>query len=666
MKGLFICHPDFSKLKPLEVFHKEMEKPVGYSHPEELKNKHILFRKKAFLNVTGNAVLKITADDYFKLYINGKFVTQGPAPGYPSHYYYDEIDVTGYVKSGENTFAVHTYYQGLINRVWVSGDLRCGMQMSLDVDGKTVLESDETFRCCYHSGYTSCGKFGYDTAFAECYDSRAPEIDFFLPEFDDSYWVNAAVREYTDYSFVKQPTPQLEIYQMEPEKQVKDGNTVRLDFGRETVGYLNATVKGKSGDTVWLKFGEELNDDGSVRCEMRCNCNYTEKWLLSGQTDTLMQYDYKAFRYAEIILPKGAELISVSMTVRHYPFQKKAQYRVKSSELSDIIELCLDTVKYGTQEGYVDCPTREKGSYLGDISIAGRAQAIATGDFSLIKKAVKDFCFSSFVCPGLLSCSTCSLMQEIADYSLQFAGQVLWIYKSDGDMDFLKQTEPYVTGVYRYFLKYADESGLISGVTEKWNLVDWPDNLRDGYSFPLTKPIGKGKHNVINAFWYGFLRDIDEIYGILGKEKTGLTGKVKHSFYEKFYCHEENLFCDSAKDESDGRHFSVHSNILPLLFGMTDGKTEIQESIVNLIKNKKLSRMGVYMAYFALAALIKAGERELAEKMATDEGCWKLMLKEGATTAFEAWGKDQKWNCSLFHPWATAPVVVFAENALIY
>ena len=99
---------------------------------------------------------------------------------------------------------------------------------------------------------------------------------------------------------------------------------------------------------------------------------------------------------------------------------------------------------------------------------------------------------------------------------------------------------------------------------------------------------------------------------------------------------------------------------------MTDGKTEIQESIVNLIKDKKLSRMGVYMAYFALAALIKAGERELAEKMATDEGCWKLMLKEGATTAFEAWGKDQKWNCSLFHPWATAPVVVFAENALIY
>lgn len=25
------------------------------------------------------------------------------------------------------------------------------------------------------------------------------------------------------------------------------------------------------------------------------------------------------------------------------------------------------------------------------------------------------------------------------------------------------------------------------------------------------------------------------------------------------------------------------------------------------------------------------------------------MLREGATTAFEAWGRDSKWNTSLFH-----------------
>ena len=32
-----------------------------------------------------------------------------------------------------------------------------------------------------------------------------------------------------------------------------------------------------------------------------------------------------------------------------------------------------------------------------------------------------------------------------------------------------------------------------------------------------------------------------------------------------------------------------------------------------------------------------------------DEGAWLRMLSEDATTTFEGWGKDTKWNTSLFH-----------------
>lgn len=47
-----------------------------------------------------------------------------------------------------------------------------------------------------------------------------------------------------------------------------------------------------------------------------------------------------------------------------------------------------------------------------------------------------------------------------------------------------------------------------------------------------------------------------------------------------------------------------------------------------------------------------------------DENSWYNMLREGATTTFEAWGKDRKWNTSLCHPWATGPVSVLAEDIL--
>lgn len=37
-------------------------------------------------------------------------------------------------------------------------------------------------------------------------------------------------------------------------------------------------------------------------------------------------------------------------------------------------------------------------------------------------------------------------------------------------------------------------------------------------------------------------------------------------------------------------------------------------------------------------------------------------IKEGATTCFEAWGKERKVNTSLFHPWSTSPIIILFEE----
>ena len=68
------------------------------------------------------------------------------------------------------------------------------------------------------------------------------------------------------------------------------------------------------------------------------------------------------------------------------------------------------------------------------------------------------------------------------------------------------------------------------------------------------------------------------------------------------------------------------------------------------------------MSYFALAALKKNGEYKKAVALATDKNAWLNMIAEGGTTTFEAWGKEQKRNTSLFHPWAVAPLIVFAKE----
>ena len=136
MQPLYICHPDFADVMPQNPFHKQFGEHTPMAQDPKLQNRHILYRRKAVLPAFSKAVLRISADDYYKLYIGGRFVTMGPAPTYPQCYFYNEIDVTDYLSEGENTFALHTLYQGLVNRVWVSGDGRHMMYFDLYLDGK--------------------------------------------------------------------------------------------------------------------------------------------------------------------------------------------------------------------------------------------------------------------------------------------------------------------------------------------------------------------------------------------------------------------------------------------------------------------------------------------------------------------------------------------------
>ena len=661
MQGKFIGHELFADLKPINVFHTEYPQVTVPNATEKYADKHVLFRKK--FNAGGDlfkAVLKITADDYFKLYINGKFVTQGPPPSYPQAYYYMELPVGRFLKSGENVIAVHTLYQGLINRVWVSGDNRESLWTELVVNGEVILATDESWKCKISSAYEPMAIVGYDTQYMELFDSCSEDVGFEKENFDDSKWQNAKIKKYNDYNLIKSPIKPLEIYEVEPKSVRKTESGYFYDFGQEAIGYLVVTAKGKKSDEIIIRQGEELNDDGSVRFDLRSNCRYEEKWILSGGEDTLDQFDYKGFRFAELIVTETAEIISVKFRIRHYPFKQKAVYKSINADFNNIIKLCVNTIKYGTQEIIPDCPTREKGSYLGDFCISGRAQALLTGDTTFLKKTILDFCRTSFICKGLMSVATSSFMQEIADYGLIFPSLVLWTYKFDGDIDFLKSVEPTLKGMCEYFASFDRGDGLIEKLYGQWNLVDWPANLRDGYDFPLTKPISDGVHNALNALWIGFLKAMNEIEGICGNEEVAETDEVIMSFYKAFYNDETGLFCDSESKT----HSAVHSNIFPLLFGICGKDEELKKRLVKMIYDKKLNSMGVYMAYFALAALVENGERDKAIELTLDKNAWLNMIKEGATTTFEAWGKEQKWNTSLFHPWAVAPLIVFNESGI--
>lgn len=138
--GKWITSGRFAALEKRNVFHRQLAPAVTPETPE-LQNRHVLFRRKFTLSAeeAASAKIYISADDYYKLYVNGKFVGQGPAAGYDFHYFYNVMDLSKFVQPGENTLAVHTYYQGLLNRVWVSGDHQHGLILDLEAGGKIVV-----------------------------------------------------------------------------------------------------------------------------------------------------------------------------------------------------------------------------------------------------------------------------------------------------------------------------------------------------------------------------------------------------------------------------------------------------------------------------------------------------------------------------------------------
>ena len=661
--------PLFAHVKPENPYHKEQKPRALREFPA--KNLHVLAR--AEMEVPGDKrryILRISADDRYMLWINGIYAGQGPAPAWPEKYYFNEIDITGYLHPGKNVLAVHLYYQGLVNRVWNSGDGRFALAAQVTAETETAESVEGHTEGCIKEQIPLIWKYqiaeaysgettGYETQFLEDFDSRCWEQGWNQTDFDDSVWEPMVKARWADYKLIKQPTEMLAMYERAPKTVEKAEGCWFVDIGREITGSLRVKALGPWGAAVEVLCGEEKNDDGSVRYAMRCGCCYREKWTLDGNICELEPYDYKGFRYAEIHFGSGVKILDVSVLVRHYPMDDSlCRLRTTDEKLAGIFHICRNTVKYSTQEAYLDCPTREKGQYLGDAVVTSRSQVWLTGKTDMLRKCIDQFALTKSVCPGLLAVAPGAFMQEIADFSLLWSQLLMTDYEFTGDKGFLSSYYDTAKGIVSYFAGFQNEKGLLDQVWDKWNLVDWPENLRDDYDFNLNRPVvAEGCHNVVNALYAGAVKTLTEIETILELPVTYSFSRIKASYVKAFYRPDKKQFADSVQST----HCSLHSNLYALYFGLVPD--EAVEHVADLLEEKGFC-CGVMPSYFLLKALAGAGHHEGVYRLLTNEGehGWVNMLREGATTCFEAWGKDQKWNTSLCHTWATAPVSIVIEE----
>jgi len=75
--------------------------------PEKVSSRNAFVRfRRDFSYESGKALLHLTADSRYVLWVNGHYLGQGPVRAWPAHWHYDTYDIAPCLNEGQNTIAI--------------------------------------------------------------------------------------------------------------------------------------------------------------------------------------------------------------------------------------------------------------------------------------------------------------------------------------------------------------------------------------------------------------------------------------------------------------------------------------------------------------------------------------------------------------------------------
>jgi hypothetical protein len=163
------------------------------------RNQFVCFRKEFDVSDSPDAaILLITAERFFQLWVNGQWVGQGPALSRPEEKAYDIYDVGKVLKPGKNVIAVVVQFDGDITRhgrwfiTHTQGGLWC--QLQGEIARKTFLvATDETWTVRHSQARDPDAPLLSDLYSQEIYTFGTDPDNWHGADYDDSAWAKAMV-----------------------------------------------------------------------------------------------------------------------------------------------------------------------------------------------------------------------------------------------------------------------------------------------------------------------------------------------------------------------------------------------------------------------------------------------------------------------------------------
>jgi arylsulfatase A-like enzyme len=486
-----------------------------------------------------------------------------------------------------------------------------------------------------------------------------------------------------------------EIEQIKPvDFKKKPDGTYFADFGKDAFATLNIHYSAKKKETLIVRLGEklidgkiDLNPGGTIRfAEVKLEVSPNKKdyqiELTPDERNTksiavAMPDTFPVilpFRYAEISwdsdrgsdFPKSEIKADDLTQIAYFNYFEENTSSFSSSNdiLNQVWEMCKYSQKATSFAGYYVDGDRERIPYEADAYLNQLSHYSVDNEYAIARKTIEYF-MEKPTWPTEWQLHVALLFYQ--DYMYTGNTELIEKYyeplkhKTLMELEYqhglISTASPKHNGVFMAKLGFADTTQRVRDIVDwppaqkdtGWKLPkDWPQGERDGFVFT---PIS----TVINSFYYQNMKIMAEFAHILNKPQEQLdfemrAAKVKKSMNEYLFNKDGGYYKDGIETD----HGAIHSNMLPLAFGIVPDAYKKQ--VADYIKTRGMG-CSVYGAQFLMEALYNAGADEYALELmtATHDRSWYNMIKGGSTISWEAWDLKYKPNQDWNHAWGAAP-----------
>lgn len=646
-------------------------------------------------------VVHVSADNRYRLLVNGEPVASGPQRDDAMHWRYETVDLAPRLRAGRNVVAATVWNWGA-HRPVGQQSRRTAFLLQGDTDAESVASTG-----------TAGWRVARDTAWApvpvrwpdnggyyasppgEAFDAARHPWGWESAAFDDARWRPAGPLEpaqprgtdayglVSTWQLVPRTLPPMQdslvrFARVRRATGVRptDGwlrgaapltvpartrATLLLDQGTLTNAHLLLDVGGGAGSTVAVTYAEGLVDTAMRKghresVEGRTMIGVRDRLHPDGGARrTLRSLWFRTYRYVQLdVETADASLVlhDVRGAFTGYPYEERGRFASDAGWIDSVWAMNWRTARLCAWETYFDTPYYEQLQYVGDTRLQALLAYHVAGDDRLARNAILQF-DRSRAADGLTASRWPSdLPQFIPPFSLLWVAMVHDFWMLRDDPAFVRDRLPGTRGVLAWFEARVDSMGMV-GAAPWWGFVDWAPQWDRG-----VPPGGERGGSTAVTLQYAYALDraaqLEDSLGLpaLAAQYRTRAAGLREAVRRRAWDAGRGLF----RDAPDSAAFSQQANVLAVLAGAVPA-SERAAVMRRVLDDTTLVRASHYFGWYLLEALRESG---LGDRYVEQLAPWRAMLAMGFTTTPEAPEPAR----SDSHAWSAHPNVGLLSTVL--